>query len=293
MKKTRESLTVVIKLGSSSILSPDTLLPNLSTLSAIAETCLILLKEGHKVVIVSSGAIAMGMKRMGKKEKGKGIPEKQALAAIGQGRLIALWDNLFSQLDQPIAQVLLTRNDISDHSRFMNARSTLLTLLSQGVIPIVNENDTISVSEIKFGDNDTLSAIAAALVSADWLFLCTDVECLWMENPRRAPEGRAKQVLQVRDIEEVRRIVSTSTLGSSLGTGGMETKLIAAELATAAGVSTVITLGSQPSRIISIIASYTSSPTNTSRPATAEPVVLGPLSSSSTIPLHTRFHALP
>ncbi|GAA5973676.1 hypothetical protein JCM21900_006597 [Sporobolomyces salmonicolor] len=253
-------LTVVIKLGSSSILHPEPPhFPQIATLSALAETCVSLRSLGHRIVIVSSGAIGMGLHRMelpalvgGKK---RAIGEKQALAAIGQGRLIALWDQIFGALKQPIAQILLTRNDIADRSRYLNATTTLSTLLSLGVIPIINENDTISVSEIlhinKFGDNDTLSAIAAGMCGADYLFLLTDVDGLYEDNPRRVPGAR--RVTKVRDIEEVRKLVSTSTLGSSLGTGGMETKLIAAELATAAGCATVITLGSLPSRIMTIV----------------------------------------
>ncbi|GAA5874209.1 hypothetical protein JCM8547_007791 [Rhodosporidiobolus lusitaniae] len=253
-------LTVVIKLGSSSILHAEPPhFPQIATLSALAETCVHLRSLGHRVVIVSSGAIGMGLHRMelpaptGGKKRPMG--EKQALAAIGQGRLIALWDQIFGALKQPIAQILMTRNDIADRSRYLNATTTLSTLLSLGVIPIINENDTISVSEIlhvnKFGDNDTLSAIAAGMCGADYLFLMTDVDGLYEDNPRRVPGAR--RVAKVRDIEEVRRLVSTSTLGSSLGTGGMETKLIAAELATAAGCATVITLGSMPTRILQIV----------------------------------------
>lgn len=126
------------------------------------------------------------------------------------------------------------------------------------MIPIVNENDTVSVQEIKFGDNDTLSAITASMVQADYLFLLTDVDCLYTENPRRFPDT-AKPVQIVRDIEEVRKLVSTATLGSSLGTGGMETKLIAAELATGAGVATVITHGMKPSSILAIVSQQLSS----------------------------------
>ncbi|GAA6019627.1 hypothetical protein JCM11491_002831 [Sporobolomyces phaffii] len=258
-------LTVVIKLGSSSILQPSPPhFPQISTLSALAETCVALRALGHRIVIVSSGAIGMGLHRMelpalvGKKGAPRTMGEKQALAAIGQGRLIALWDQIFGALKQPIAQILLTRNDIADRSRYLNATTTLSTLLSLGVIPIINENDTISVSEIlhinKFGDNDTLSAIAAGMCAADYLFLLTDVDSLYSDNPRRV--ATAKRVTVVRDIDQVRRVVSTSTLGTTLGTGGMETKLIAAELATAVGCDTVITLGSVPTRILEIVQSH-------------------------------------
>ncbi|KAK4686741.1 glutamate 5-kinase, partial [Tremellales sp. Uapishka_1] len=249
-------MTIVIKLGTSSIISPTyPFLPHLQLLSSIVETVVRLRKLGHRVVLVSSGAIGVGIRRMGLKERGKGLSHKQvscvsvvvrkelrdvpqALAAIGQGRLIALWDNLFSQVDQPIAQILLTRMDISDRTRYLNAQNTFTELLHMGVVPIVNENDTVAVTEIKFGDNDTLSAISSNIVHADYLFLLTDVQCLYTENPRTNPD--AKPVRIVRDIEKIKQFVSTSTLGSSLGTGGMATKLIAAELATAAGVTTVV-----------------------------------------------------
>jgi len=180
-----------------------------------------------------------------------GLIGDQALAAIGQGRLIALWDNLFGQVEQPIAQVLLTRGDISDRTRYLNAVNTFKELLTMGVVPIVNENDTISVSEIKFGDNDTLSAITSSMVHADYLFLLTDVDGLYTSNPRKDPN--AKQIEVVHSIAAIRKVVSTTTLGSSLGTGGMETKLIAAEIATAAGVTTVITSSKHPENIFDII----------------------------------------
>jgi glutamate 5-kinase len=118
------------------------------------------------------------------------------LAAIGQCRLIALWDELFKNLNQPIAQVLLTKNDIQDRTQYLNAANTLSELLGMGVIPIVNENDTISVSEIRFGDNDTLSAITAGMVNADYLFLMTDVDCLYTDNPRTNPDAEAIEVVE-------------------------------------------------------------------------------------------------
>jgi glutamate 5-kinase len=156
----------------------------------------------------------------------------------------------------------------------------------------VNENDTISVSEIKFGDNDTLSAITAGMVAADFLFLMTDVDCLYTENPRKNPQ--AKAVCLVRDIEAVRRLVSTATLGSSLGTGGMETKLIAAELATGAGVATVITNSKSPSRILSIIASSSSSATNFSSSSSSdEPVIVSDEPADYTIFLPSASNLLP
>ncbi|KAJ3731674.1 glutamate 5-kinase [Lentinula guzmanii] len=243
--------TIVIKLGTSSIVHEETHQPLLSTLSSVVETVVHLRKQGHKVVLVSSGAIGVGLKRMNVARKPKSLAGKQALAAIGQGRLIALYDELFGHLEQPIAQVLLTRGDISDRTRYLNAVNTLNELLSMGVVPIVNENDTISVSEIKFGDNDTLSAITSSMIHADYLFLLTDVDGLYTANPRKDPN--AKQIEVVTSISAIRSQVSTTTLGSSLGTGGMETKIIAAEIATGAGVTTVITSSKRPEIMFTII----------------------------------------
>ncbi|KAN0066020.1 Glutamate 5-kinase [Thecaphora frezii] len=249
---TSPSKTIVIKLGTSSILSETTQRPKLSILSSIVETCHALRSLGHRVVIVCSGAIGMGRLRMKLNDKPKSLGERQALAALGQLRLIALWDSLFGNVGIDVAQVLLTRNDIADRPRYQNARTTLHTLLSSfNAIPIVNENDTVSVSELRFGDNDTLSAITAGLVDADYLFLCTDVDGLYTGNPRSDPEARRLGV--VADVASARSAVSVATPGSSFGTGGMQTKLIAAELATAAGVSTVILNGSHPENILRII----------------------------------------
>ncbi|KAJ3807213.1 glutamate 5-kinase [Lentinula aff. lateritia] len=259
---------IVIKLGTSSIVHEETHQPLLSTLSSVVETVVHLRKQGHKVVLVSSGAIGVGLRRMNIASRPKSLSGTQALAAIGQGRLIALYDELFGHLEQPIAQVLLTRGDISDRTRYLNAVNTLNELLSMGVIPIVNENDTISVSEIKFGDNDTLSAITSSMIHADYLFLLTDVDGLYTANPRK--DSKAKQIEVVTSISAIRSqgkfsssfindspltsvLVSTTTLGSSLGTGGMETKIIAAEIATGAGVTTVITSSKRPENIFAIL----------------------------------------
>ncbi|KAL1728050.1 Aspartate/glutamate/uridylate kinase [Schizophyllum commune] len=246
-----QSYTVVIKLGTSSIVHEETHQPLLSTLSSVVETVVKLRQDGHRVVLVSSGAIGIGLKRMNMAQRSKSLSGKQALAAIGQGRLIALYDNLFGQVDQPIAQILLTRGDISDRTRYLNAVNTLNELLLMGVLPIVNENDTISVSEIKFGDNDTLSAVTSSMIHADFLVLLTDVDGLYTANPRKDPT--AKQVEVVESVAAIRSQVSTNTLGSSLGTGGMETKLIAADIATAAGVTTIITSSKNPMNIVDII----------------------------------------
>ncbi|KAJ4363035.1 Glutamate 5-kinase [Neocucurbitaria cava] len=250
MRKQPGQLTVVIKLGTSSIVDEKTHQPLLSILSLIVETACNLHAAGHRVVIVSSGAIGVGLRRMNLPRRPKHLPKVQALAAIGQCRLMSLWDQLFGNLQQPIAQVLLTRNDIADRTQYQNAQNTFIELLSMGVIPIVNENDTLAVTEIKFGDNDTLSAITAGMVQADYLFLMTDVDCLYDKNPRSNPDAKAISVVE--DIAELAADVSSA--GSALGTGGMSTKIVAARLATSAGVTTIITKSSKPGNISAIIA---------------------------------------
>ncbi|OBT46884.1 glutamate 5-kinase [Pseudogymnoascus sp. WSF 3629] len=245
-------LTIVIKLGTSSIVDEHTHEPLLSILSLIVETAVKLHEDGHRVILVSSGAIGVGLRRMDVKKRPKHLPRIQALAAIGQCRLMGLWDSLFEQLRTPIAQILLTRNDIADRSQYINAVNTINELLDMGVIPIVNENDTLAVAEIKFGDNDTLSAITAAMVHADYLFLMTDVECLYTANPRTNPDAKAIEVVD--DIDALQADVSSA--GSSLGTGGMSTKIVAARLASSAGVTTIIASSAHPQNIFPIV-SYT------------------------------------
>ena len=246
-KQQKKRLTIYI--GTSSIVDEKTREPLISILSLVVETAVKLRKEGHRVIIVSSGAIGVGLRRMDMPKRPKHLPQAQALAAIGQCRLMSLWDSLFEQLRQPIAQILLTRNDIADRSQYQNAVSTIHALLEMEVIPIVNENDTLAVSEIRFGDNDTLSAITAAMVHADYLFLMTDVDCLYDSNPRTNPEAKAIEVVD--DIDALR--VDVSSKGSSLGTGGMSTKIVAARLAASAGVTTVIAKSTNPKNIFSIV----------------------------------------
>lgn len=235
--------------GSSSIVDEKTHEPILPILSLIVDTAIKLRRDGHRVLIVSSGAIAVGLQRMNMARKPKILAQKQALAAIGQCRLIAIWDQLFAHYNQPVAQILITRNDIADRIQYLNAQNTLSECLHYGVIPIVNENDTLSVSEIKFGDNDTLSAITAAMVGADYLFLMTDVDALYDSNPRTNPNAQPIEVVD--DIDTL--TVDVSSSGSALGTGGMATKITAARLATSAGVTTIITKSSKPGNVKEII----------------------------------------
>jgi glutamate 5-kinase len=177
---------------------------------------------------------------------------KQAIAAVGQGRLMRIYDDFFTSLQQPIAQVLLSRRDFVQRSCYVNAFATFRELLQLGVIPVVNENDTVAVEELKFGDNDTLSALVASLIEADWLFLLTDVDRLYSADPRAVPD--AQPITLVTRIEELAELqVQTGASGSQWGTGGMVTKIAAARIATGAGVRTVITEGRHPETIEKIL----------------------------------------
>ncbi|KAL3473638.1 putative glutamate 5-kinase [Aspergillus californicus] len=276
-----ERLTVVIKLGTSSIVDENTHEPILSILTLIVETAAKLHRDGHNVVLVSSGAVGVGLRRMDVDERPNYLPRIQALAAVGQCRLMSLWDGLFSHLRLPVAQILLTRNDIADRTQYLNAQNTFAQLFDMGVIPIVNENDTLAVSEIKFGDNDTLSAITAAMVKADYLFLMTDVDCLYTANPRTNPDAQPIEV--VSDISSLEADVSSA--GSSLGTGGMSTKITAARLGTSAGVTTIITKSSKPGNIHEIV-KYLQ---ELRRNASADCSGSDRTSQTSMPPLHTRF----
>ncbi|KAI8996989.1 glutamate 5-kinase [Pilobolus umbonatus] len=245
------SLTIVIKIGTSSICNEETHFPLLSNLSGLVETVLKLRAHGHLVVLVTSAAVGTGLRRLNMPVKPSTLSGRQAVAAVGQGRLMALYDDLFGQFGQPVAQILLTKNDLADRAQYLNAVNCLEELLTMGVVPIVNENDTISTQGIRFGDNDTLSAVMAGMIKADYLFLMTDVDCLYTDNPRTNPSARPITVCD--DMVELRKKVCVSSAGSALGTGGMATKLIAADLAIAAGVTTIITNGSKPNNIFEII----------------------------------------
>lgn len=243
---------IVVKIGTSSLTRPETGQLALSTIASLAETLCNLRRNDYKVILVSSGAVGVGCARLGLSERPKAISIKQAVAAVGQGRLMRVYDDLFTTLQQPIAQVLLTRTDLVQRSRYLNVYNTFQELLKLDVIPVVNENDTVAVEELKFGDNDTLSALVASLVRADWLFLLTDVDRLYSADPRSVPD--AKPISLVSSIEELTKLqVETGSSGSQWGTGGMTTKISAARIATAAGVKTVITEGKQPSNIQKII----------------------------------------
>jgi glutamate 5-kinase len=244
--------TIVVKIGTSSLTQPETGQLALSTIATLTETLCNLRHQGHRVILVSSGAVGVGCARLGLTERPKAIALKQAVAAVGQGRLMRIYDDLFSTLNQPIAQVLLTRADLVQRSRYLNAYNTFRELLGLGVIPVVNENDTVAVEELKFGDNDTLSALVASLVEADWLFLLTDVDKLYSADPRTVPDARPISLISnMKELAELQ--IQTGGQGSQWGTGGMVTKISAARIAIAAGVRTVITQGRFPRNIEKII----------------------------------------
>jgi glutamate 5-kinase len=197
-------------------------------------------KRGYEVVIVSSGAIAAGMARLGLLEKPKTMPQKQASAAIGQSALMWNYERAFSFFGEKVAQVLLTRDDLSNRNRYLNARNTLLTLLSLGVIPIINENDTVVVEEIKFGDNDNLSALVTNLVNADLLIILSDINGLYDRDPRL--HKNAKLIPLVHQVTDDLEKKASGTL-SPISIGGMVTKLQAARKAALFGIPTVLANG--------------------------------------------------
>ncbi|MFP4415582.1 glutamate 5-kinase [Coleofasciculus sp.] len=244
--------TIVVKVGTSSLTHPETGQLALSTIARLVETLTRLRSSGYGVVLVTSGAVGVGCGRLGLKTRPQTLALKQAVAAVGQGRLMRVYDDLFSSLEQAIAQILLSRQDLVQRSCYVNAYATFRELLQLGVIPVVNENDTVAVEELKFGDNDTLSAMVASLIEADWLFLLTDVDRLYSADPRQVPD--AEPITLVNRMEELAELqIQTGKAGSQWGTGGMVTKITAARIATSAGVRTVITQGRHPETIEKIL----------------------------------------
>ena len=243
--------TIVIKIGTSSLTRPETGNLALSTISTLIETIVELRLQNHQVILVSSGAVGVGCGRLNLRERPRNLNLKQAIAAVGQGRLIRIYDDLFNNLHQPIAQILLTRGDLNRRNSYVNVSNTFNSLMELGVVPIVNENDTVATDELKFGDNDTLSALVASLVKADWLFLLTDVDKLYSADPRVEPSATPIDLVNSEEFAQLQVDVGGS--GSNWGTGGMVTKLKAAKIASDAGVMTVITNGKNPRNIIKAI----------------------------------------
>ena len=227
---------VVIKIGTSTLTYSNGQL-NLQRIERLVREMADLHNRGLEVLLVSSGAIGVGAIRMGYKKIPRTMPEKQALAAIGQGALVQLYEKLFSEYNKTVAQVLLTRGDLDERLRYLNATNALLAILDLGVIPIINENDTVVVEEIKFGDNDTLSALVASIVDADLLIILSDVDGLYDSDPRVNRDA----CLQT-EVDEITPVMEENSInrGSSFSSGGMLTKLKAARICMAAGIPMVI-----------------------------------------------------
>jgi glutamate 5-kinase len=243
---TRQSLgeakRIVVKVGTST-LTHSTGKLNLQGIEKLVRELSDLANQGKQILLVTSGAVGAGMDRLGLKEKPKTIPEKQAAAAVGQGILMHAYEKLFGEYGQVVAQVLLTREDSVNRSRYANCRNTFMTLLSMGVIPIVNENDAVAVDELKIGDNDTLSAMVASIVEADLLINLSDIEGLYTANPQTDPT--ATLIAEVADITPAIEELAGGP-GSDKGTGGMYTKIQAAKIAVNSGVVMVIASGPGP-----------------------------------------------
>ncbi|HEY77484.1 MAG TPA: glutamate 5-kinase [Dehalococcoidia bacterium] len=244
---------VVVKLGTSLLTGGSDRL-NEQVMSDLVRQVAQLHRQGREVVVVSSGAIAAGREKLGLAREVRGIPLKQVLASIGQSRLMNVYDRLFSQHNITIGQALLTKDDLSDRAGYLNARNTLLAMLELGVLCIVNENDVVAVDEIgevKFGDNDNLSALVANLIDADVLVLLADVGGLYTADPHRHADARL--ITEVKRIDPAVEKLAAGT-ASAIGTGGMVTKIEAARLAMASGVTVVIADGRERDVILRLVA---------------------------------------
>ncbi len=235
LPKTRR---VVIKIGSQILSSFNGV--EEERIRVLVSDLAVLHDQKKEVVVVSSGAVAAGMARLGLRERPKTIPHKQALAAVGQIKLMALYERLFSEFNKSVAQVLLTHQDLSDRHRYLNAKHTLFTLLESKITPIVNENDTVAVEEMKFGDNDHLSSLVATLLEADLLVMLSDVNGVYDQDPRNHPKARLIPLIS--DLKEFKEKPGDSGRGP-YGTGGISSKIEAGEKAASSGIPTIIANG--------------------------------------------------
>ena len=237
-----DAKVIVVKVGSSLVTNNGNGLDE-AAIAGWAAQISSLVKQGKQVVLVSSGAVAEGMQRLGWKKRPTAVNELQAAAAVGQMGLVQMYESCFSQHQLHTAQVLLTHDDLADRKRYLNARSTLRTLLDLNVIPIINENDTVVTDEIRFGDNDTLGSLVANLIEADTLVILTDQQGLYSADPRKDKNATFIQHAVAGDaaLEQM-----AGGAGSSVGTGGMLTKILAAKRAARSGAHTVIASGREP-----------------------------------------------
>ena len=242
---------IVIKIGSSSLTLRESGHLDLRKMEKLVRVICQLRGEGKDVVLVSSGAIAVGRQALGVKKKPERTSEKQALAAVGQARLMMTYQRLFAEYNQAAAQVLLTNYSILVDLSRLNAKNTFEALLKLGVVPVVNENDTVATHEIEFGDNDRLSAIVAGLVEADLLILLSDIDGLYTDDPNQNQDAMFVHI--VSEITEDLLAMGKESSGSTLGTGGMQAKLMAARMATDAGADMVIANGADMENIYRIM----------------------------------------
>jgi glutamate 5-kinase len=240
---------IVIKVGSALVVGEDG--PDRAWLAAFAADLARVRSRGQQALVVSSGAVALGRRRLGLMRRSLTLPEKQACAAAGQSVLMAAWEEALEPHGIACAQVLLTRDDTEVRRRWLNARATAETLLGLGVVPVVNENDTVVTEEIRYGDNDRLAARAAQMIGADVLVLLSDVDGLYTADPRRDPDARHLPRIE-RLTPEIEAMAGGANAAAGVGTGGMATKLAAARIASAAGCATVITLGRRPSPLAAL-----------------------------------------
>ena len=233
---------ILFKFGSNTLADRDGKI-NAAFLAEFADQAAALMQSGKQIVIVSSGAQVAGLSTMDKWARKRDIHYRQALCAVGQVELMDAWRRAFQPHGRHIAQILLTQDDFGDPIRTLNMRNTLFTLVDESIVPVINENDTVSVAEIKIGDNDTLAAQSAILWSADLLILFSDIDGLFTKNPKEFPD--AKLVEAVRDIDAVRKNVTIGA-ANNFGTGGIATKLDAAQRALAYGIPTILAHGGKP-----------------------------------------------
>lgn len=242
-------MRIVVKVGTSTLAHAGGRL-NIRRTEALCKVLSDLKNAEHEIILVSSGAIGMGMGKLSLTKRPTDIPTKQAAAAVGQCELMYTYDKLFSEYHHTVAQLLLTGSDFKNEERHLNFRNTLLRLLEMGALPIVNENDTVATEEIKVGDNDTLSALVATSVEADLLILLSDIDGLYTADPRKHADAKLIPIVEKLTPE----ILSLAEgKGSDLGTGGMKTKLRAAQIATEAGMDMIIANGADPMVLYKII----------------------------------------
>jgi len=243
-------MRIVVKLGTHTLTDSGDRLSRPRMIDLVRQIAQ-LHEQEHEILLVSSGAVFAGREVLGPPPRRKDIPFKQVLAAVGQGRLMGIYEQFFALYDISVAQALLIRADLADRERYLNARNTLLSLLRLRVVPVINENDVVAIDEIKIGDNDNLSALVANLVDADLLIILTDQPGLFTADPRM--DSNARLIPEITAIDERIRSLAGGS-GSSMGTGGMATKIQAAELATRSGTQVVIAAGTEPDVLLRLIA---------------------------------------